>query len=59
MRTYMRHAGRPRVIAPFPSPRIPPQDGDDAPRLHEEAELDEALDESFPASDPIASQRYD
>ncbi|MBP0615985.1 hypothetical protein [Jiella mangrovi] len=26
---------------------------------HEEAELDEALDESFPASDPITPSRID
>ena len=59
MRIYMRHAGRPRVIPPFP-PREPvPPMSEAEQRAHDEAELDEALEESFPASDPIASQHFD
>jgi hypothetical protein len=30
-----------------------------APTPHDEELLDEALDETFPASDPIAPQRFD
>lgn len=38
----------PRDTASTPSPSSPPPD------LHEEDALDEALEETFPASDPIA-----
>jgi|HubBroStandDraft_1064217.scaffolds.fasta_scaffold175907_4 hypothetical protein len=35
----------------MPDPKTPP---DDAEREHQEDELDEALEETFPASDPIS-----
>ena len=38
----------PRESAPIPSPHSTPPD------LHDEDALDEALEETFPASDPIA-----
>jgi len=40
----------------MPGPKDPPEDPDDA-REHEDADLDEALEETFPASDPISPMR--
>jgi hypothetical protein len=56
MRTYMRNTGRPRVVEPRGAAA---KQGTNAERDHEEQELDEALDDSFPASDPVASLRFD
>jgi hypothetical protein len=40
----------------MPQPKTPPHSKPEAPvdAKHREAALDEALDESFPASDPVA-----
>lgn len=53
---HPRNAGRPRSVhldklEPYGHPK-----GD---RPHQQELLDEALEESFPASDPIASQNID
>lgn len=58
MRFYMRNAGRPRIAGPFP---VRPEEvsESDVVQIHEDEELDEALDDTFPASDPVASLHFD
>lgn len=54
-----------RSASPDPKPPLPPiaedkrTPGDQKRPMTEEEELDEALDDTFPASDPIAPSRID
>lgn len=56
MRFYARNVGRPRVV-----PVRPVDKGGESSseRRHDEERLEVALEESFPASDPIAVSRID
>jgi hypothetical protein len=56
MRFYARHTGRPRVVPVRPVARVGESPSE---RRHDDERLEVALEESFPASDPIAVSRID
>ncbi|WP_404334716.1 hypothetical protein AB2M62_14070 [Sphingomonas sp. MMS12-HWE2-04] len=56
MRFYARHAGRPRVVPVRPVAKAGERPSE---RRHDDERLEVALEESFPASDPIAVSRID
>jgi hypothetical protein len=56
MRFYARHAGRPRVVPVRPVVKAGESPSE---RRHADERLEIALEESFPASDPIAVSRID